>query len=497
MLPLARFIVLVVILIAVVGCGSEDPAGPVRSSGSITGRVVAGPNAEPVPNAILSTVPVTANSVTSEDGTFTIPNVPPGTYTVAALRTSGGQGTTSVVVQAGRSAQAVILIEDDAAVSVGSIAGTVVNSLGQPIPDAVVTTTPTTQTARTTESGAFVLDKLVPQAYIVRVSKLGFMDAIVSVMVVANQRATVTIALQAVVVNPLPDVGTIRGTVRDQAGAPLRDILVSIDELNRQAITGADGQYVFNDVPSGSYRVRFRKSGLADIVENAVVTKNGVAVVNAVFVDVQDPDADNLIGYWPLDGDARMAYGGLSSGDVVGATSTADRRGLPNRALAFDGLSYVRIPHHPRLNELPLSVSFWMRADSWPSFTVVVGKFQHPIGEGWDVFVEGAQFGAASLRNDFRQYSRANGSRPTSAQWVHVCATYSSTETSIYVNGVRTAVAGWSGSPTNSTTLSDVFIGRVPSSVPNFTGFRGAIDEVKIYSKALTAAEIRALYVSP
>jgi hypothetical protein len=478
------------------GCSSEDPSGPIRVQGTIVGRVIAGAGAQPVENAVISTMPVTANNVSASDGTFSIPNVPPGAYVVTALRPSGGTGSTSVVVQSGRQVEAVILMQADSA-TFGSIGGTIVGANGQPIPDAAITTTPATTSVRSSASGSFLLERLTPQAYVLRVAKAGFADAIISVNVVAEKRTTVSITLEADVTNPLPNVGTVRGTVRDQAGALLRDVMVSIDELNLQTVTGQSGQYEFNDVPVGLYRLRFRKSGHADVEENASVTRNGITIVNAVLASVSDPNADFLIGLWPFDGDARLTYGGLSSGEVVGAVGTSDRRGQQNRALAFNGESYVRIPHHPRLNELPLTVSFWMRSDAWPSFTVVVGKFQHPVGEGWDVFVEGAVFGAAFLRNDYRQYSRANGARPASGRWMHVCATYSTTGSSIYLNGTRTASANWTGTPSNTTSIVDVFVGRVPSSVTGFTGFRGAIDDLRIYSKTLSGIEIQALASAP
>ncbi|NHV97745.1 MAG: hypothetical protein HA494_08205 [Thaumarchaeota archaeon] len=73
-------------------------------------------------------------------------------------------------------------------------------------------------------------------------------------------------------------------------------------------------------------------------------------------------------------------------------------------------------------------------------------------------------------------------------QWYHIVGTYDGSYQKIYVNGVLNTSKAWSGNIVSSTTvrvgwgLSDRY-------------WRGLIDEVRIYSRALSASEIQQLYL--
>ena len=71
----------------------------------------------------------------------------------------------------------------------------------------------------------------------------------------------------------------------------------------------------------------------------------------------------DLVGYWPLDGDARAAVG--AHGKIIGgAAAAADRKRQPRGALAFDGAKrqHVAIPGGGGLDGLVTgTVSLWVR----------------------------------------------------------------------------------------------------------------------------------------
>lgn len=75
--------------------------------------------------------------------------------------------------------------------------------------------------------------------------------------------------------------------------------------------------------------------------------------------------------------------------------------------------------------------------------------------------------------------------------WSHVAMTYDGANIVVYVNGQAVAMTPATGTITSST--RNIFIGREDSTQPRH--FPGGIDEVQIHSRALTAAEIQALYV--
>jgi len=82
----------------------------------------------------------------------------------------------------------------------------------------------------------------------------------------------------------------------------------------------------------------------------------------------------------------------------------------------------------------------------------------------------------------------------TANQWIHIVAVYNQSSANVvfYINGVVSADNGNSiySSIYNSSTHLD--IGRKQDSSPEY--FPGSLDDVRIYNRALTQAEITQLY---
>ena len=95
-------------------------------------------------------------------------------------------------------------------------------------------------------------------------------------------------------------------------------------------------------------------------------------------------------------------------------------------------------------------------------------------------------------------YSVVTGSTYNDGTWKHVVVTYtgngSRTGLSIYVNGISDTVA--SGNNTNPGTLvnSDLRIGSRGGGAP--PQFQGLMDDVRLYSRALSATEVSQLYTN-
>ena len=73
-------------------------------------------------------------------------------------------------------------------------------------------------------------------------------------------------------------------------------------------------------------------------------------------------------------------------------------------------------------------------------------------------------------------------------QWVMVTATYDGNAAKMYINGVL----GGSSNISSSVTSTNMFIGA--SNSGGYQDFPGLIDDVRIYNRALSAAEVQALY---
>ena len=69
--------------------------------------------------------------------------------------------------------------------------------------------------------------------------------------------------------------------------------------------------------------------------------------------------------------------------------------------------------------------------------------------------------------------------------WHHLCATYNGTTWNLYLDGTNDG----SGSPSTNTSLSFANI-----SYTTTERWKGVIDEVRIYNRALSADEVEQLY---
>lgn len=77
---------------------------------------------------------------------------------------------------------------------------------------------------------------------------------------------------------------TIVGTVRDgETGAPLAGAIVVVTELDRAAVTDADGHYVLRQVPAGPHHITVRFIGYAHRSLHALVPGDGQLEINVAL----------------------------------------------------------------------------------------------------------------------------------------------------------------------------------------------------------------------
>ncbi len=176
------------------------------------------------------------------------------------------------------------------------------------------------------------------------------------------------------------------------------------------------------------------------------------------------------------------AYGWL--GTLLGPSwSLVGRLG---KALDFDGVNdYVSVPNAPALNPQRLTLSAWVKVrtnttvqrildrDGGATTTYFLGLGGNP---NTVVFRIGSSF--------------VKGTSPVTANsWHHIAGVYDGTKLTVYLDGVA------NGTLTASPTVVDngvpLTIGRRPAGGGPVNGL---IDEVTIYDRGLSAAEITALY---
>lgn len=210
------------------------------------------------------------------------------------------------------------------------------------------------------------------------------------------------------------------------------------------------------------------------------------------------PDLDlGLVAYYPFSGDATDASGNGNDGTVIGATLTTDRFGNPGQAYDFDGFSsYISVPNSPSLAspESGLTLNAWFRADAWSS----IGSDFGPLLMKSDTSANDLQYrlavtpgGVNGAVNEFLN-SVQGGPTPPFDEWHMATFVVLGDEATVYYDGQPVA-SGTIDAPI----LDDsqpLEIGRdTPGLLEHFDG---AIDEVRVYNRALSAEETELLYDS-
>jgi pimeloyl-ACP methyl ester carboxylesterase len=215
-------------------------------------------------------------------------------------------------------------------------------------------------------------------------------------------------------------------------------------------------------------------------------------VITAAHADL----STGLVAYYPFNGNANDASGNGNNGIVVGATFATD---TPNNrtGLLCNGTSatYVVVPRSTSLEPTDaISISLWCKgvpgaANTYGTILRKAGNLQpgyflrKVLHDDVDVT---PTFLIDSGGDSYCAFSPSDGT-----SWRLFVATYSRTDGLMrtYVNGVEI----------NSTALSqqlqhsgDLFIGGATVH-PQDGGFNGLIDDVRIYNRALSAAEIQQL----
>jgi photosystem II stability/assembly factor-like uncharacterized protein len=198
---------------------------------------------------------------------------------------------------------------------------------------------------------------------------------------------------------------------------------------------------------------------------------------------------DGLVAYYPFTGNANDPSGYANHGIVYGATLTSDRFGNPQSAYRFDGVAqYIRVPNAPDLQSVAQkSVSFWINMEPG-------GGPQNPriLSKGYPGGFEIGTAGTEESRNlIFTQpgVNFASKGKVSSGSWQHCVWTYDGTTSSVYINGVRDTTGAFI--PASVTT--DLYIGRA-STLNTADNFKGSIDDIRVYNRALSPAEVVLLY---
>jgi hypothetical protein len=215
------------------------------------------------------------------------------------------------------------------------------------------------------------------------------------------------------------------------------------------------------------------------------------------------PPPAGIVSWWPGEGNANDIVDG-NSGVLANGVTFAP--GMVGQAFSFNGTSsYIQIGDSPKLHFTnALTIEAWIYLTRQGGYYNIVSK--------WDWSGANAQKGYATAVVPGGQISLgvcndgdcAQGPRGSSAyvwsansipvnQWTHFAGTYDGSNLWIYVNGVCENQTAYNSGIFPGT--NDLLIGAAAASGGQVVSpFAGLIDEPAVYNRALSAAEIRAIY---
>ena len=195
-----------------------------------------------------------------------------------------------------------------------------------------------------------------------------------------------------------------------------------------------------------------------------------------------------LVAYYKLDGNSNDAHGSNNGTDTSITYSLAN--GKIDQGAGFNGSS-SRIIANPfnRSGSQPITVSAWIKPSRTAGqYQVIIANRENLIGFRWQFYMH-----TTNGEISFHGASQNKGTyTPPTSSWTHCSATVdSSGNLKIYINGELqdsfTSFTYWdSGDSTN------IGIGGIAGSGGEY--YQGSIDEVGIWSRALTSDEISQLY---
>ncbi len=229
-----------------------------------------------------------------------------------------------------------------------------------------------------------------------------------------------------------------------------------------------------------------------------------LCAVEPIFATEGDPD---FVGWWKLDETSGTVASDSSGRNFRGILRNGPSwiEGIDGGALEFDGRDdYVAISnvYYGRLANPEVTVALWLRTENENDQIL----FSFDRNEYWRLEINGTVAEAGrigwDLMTDAGQADLAGQTRIDDGQWHHVASVFDNGAILIYVDGkvdasMRLGTTFGTGNPRFG------FLG-VGSEATAFDGekapenyFQGALDDVRLYTRALTAAEIGELLARP
>ena len=349
--------------------------------------------------------------------------------------------------------------------------------------------------------------------------------------------------------------GQIKGKVVDEKGEPVDGAVVQTDpQVTDQKYTDANGNFTLDRVVAGEYQLSIAAGGYCEVLmpialinekNKAIQLENPVVLLNVGKVNdcthvadpgivtpvvtpsiipslppvvvpseipVTPPTISDLVAYYSFDkGDATDDSGNGYNGKISGTLIPVD--GIKGNGLSFNdkdgdngcgqaGGGYVTLPKFPAIWENGFTVCAWASFKAPRNFERII-DFGNTDGDSGGVPIWFGREGGANnitieswidadgyLNRTKGRLAVPNGIDNDKLKFY--CATTDKAgNMKVYINGVK--VAEQAGNPIANVERSQNFIGH-SNWCGNDPDFKGVLDEIRIYKKALSESDIQSLF---
>ncbi len=225
----------------------------------------------------------------------------------------------------------------------------------------------------------------------------------------------------------------------------------------------------------------------------------------------------DLVAFYPFTANANDVSGNKLNGTVRGATLTSDRTGATNSAYNFDDGQFIEVLGTESKNIYPMSVSLWANIKggttggnlfnkyipaTWNGFTL---QLEYRNEAGWGYYVYPYYLNGGSVPNGLiggygLPETKFTARNLAADKWFHFVMTVDSKGGKLYIDGKFVDNLDWRSAAAAFSNNLTWHIGGKPgrnssaSSVNNF--FKGKIDDLGVWKKALSETEINYLYLN-
>lgn len=255
-------------------------------------------------------------------------------------------------------------------------------------------------------------------------------------------------------------------------------------------------------LPNTKYYVR------AYAATNSNTIYGNEILFNTEFNNLAQNLKNGLVAWYPFNENANDGSGNNNYGTIYGATLTADRFGNQKSAFSFNGTeNYISVSNSPSLSNITsVTISGWYYTSDFTTEQGLVTKWfaESNCAKNTDAYTcilsrsnfannRPTLIGATNVYPGYQL--KTPNSIPLNA-WTHFVFTHDSTTGgSLYINGILKVSLKTNIAICSST--NPLLIGADNNRNTIYRFFSGKLDDIGIWNRALTAAEIQQLYSMP